>query len=104
MTDKFNVEAFQDWQRLVEAWDDAERELKAIEAARTGSDSSQREAELRDELARLKQQIDLLVQHISANRETVGKEMMVALLDTKPEGQRLSGIARAGTRRPAGKS
>ena len=104
MTDKFNVEAFQNWQRLVEAWDDKERELKAIEAAPPGTDSSdrsQREAELRGELARLKEQIDELVQHISDNREKGGKDMMVALLDTKPEGQSLAEFVRERRRRLA---
>lgn len=101
VTDKFSVEAFQNWQRLVEAWDVAERELEAIEAAPAGADAndrSQREAELRRELARLKQQIDELVQHISDNREKGDKDMLVALLDTKPEGRTRAEIV--GERRP----
>lgn len=107
VTDKFKVEVFQNWQRLVEEYDVAERELKALEAAQTRADThdgSQREAELRGELASLKQQIDALVLHMSDSRDKDAKEMVVALLDTKPDGKTLAEIVRERLPRPVRRS
>ena len=104
VTDKFKVETFQNWQRLVEAWDSAERELKTIEAERDGGDSSvrgQREAELRGELARLKQQMDELVVQMSDGRDKHARDMVVALIDTKPDKRTLAEIVRERLPRPS---
>lgn len=102
MTDKFDPEIFAEWQSLVDAWDKAERELKELQAARgwdedsenEGADIDPREARLVEELARLKSEIDALVLRISENRDTTSEEMVVALIDTKPESKSFSEMVR----------
>lgn len=102
MTDKFDPEIFAEWQSLVTAWDKAERELKELQAARERDadgtdaklDEDPREAELVAGLAQLKADIDTLVLRISGKRDTSSEEMVVALIDTKPDNKTFAEMVR----------
>lgn len=97
MTEKFNAKIFEEWQNLINAWDGVEGELKGLEAAKSSADidrDSKREADLRAELGRLKAQIDAVVLLMSENRDHTTEEMVVALIDTKPERKSLAQMVR----------
>lgn len=97
VTEKFRTEIFEEWQDLVDAWDKAERELKELESARSDSGAaqgSQREVALREELARLKGEIDGLVLRMAERRDTSTEEMVVALIDNKPDTKSLAAMVR----------
>lgn len=103
MTEKFSAEIFEEWQGLVDSWDSVERELNALKAAENDGNKidSQREAALRAKLAELKAQIDALVRRMSENRDETNEEMVVALIDTKPERKSLAEMVRERLPRPA---
>ena len=96
MTDKFKVEIFEEWQKLIASWEATERELMQLEAAQDNPEAGEhpRKAKLREELARLKTEIDELVLRMSKNRDPKAAEMVVALVDTKPEGTSLASMVR----------
>ncbi|WMT91288.1 hypothetical protein [Pelagibacterium sp. H642] len=81
----FNDAVFEEWQELVQSWERTERQLAELKAAPDQSQTQEREAKLHDELARLKSEIDGLVQRMSNGRDRSGEEMLVVLVDTKPE-------------------
>ena len=88
MTDRFRADVFEEWQALVGAWDRVEKELKALEAdpvALKSPQGAQRAAQLETELAVLRANMDAMVAQNSKSRDKVSQEMLVALIDTRPD-------------------